>query len=179
MAVLRLFTALTISDELKTAVSALPPQKFDARWTHPADLHITIRYLGPVSETRIPLIRDALSGVRRPPFFLEVSGLGFFANRQQTILYATIESTRKLTTLCAEITDRLTPLGFDFGTRPFTPHITLARCKQVRPVQDFIYAHGRKMRARWLAEDFHLMESGQVDEAGRHYNTIAHYPLAG
>ena len=174
---IRLFTALIVPDDLKKTIANLPQQKIEGAWTHPDDLHITIRFLGDVPVYRLESIQEVLSRVRRPPFNLCVRGLNVFENRRQAILYADVESTRKLTTLCADMTDRLTPLGFDFGTRPFVPHMTLARLKNHRNPDDFIRKHGRDVVAHWTVSGFHLFQSSAPDAQNRRYTSLCEYRL--
>jgi 2'-5' RNA ligase len=172
----RLFVALPVPDSLKQIAARLPRKGLDARWTAPDDLHITIRFLGDVEPGNIPAIEQALSRVRRAPFYVDVRGLGVFENDRQTVFYANVESTRKLTALCADITDVLTPLGFDFGTRPFIPHVTLARTGG-GDLDAYIKRHEKQVVAHWQACDFALMQSAKSNEKGRYYNLLSIHPL--
>ena len=168
---------------------ALPVPPFDAflklprnglaegRWTAADDLHITLRFLGDVSDDRIPEIEDSLSRVRRPRFGIESRGLGVFEKDRQNILYAKIESIKKMTTLCADITDALTKLGFDFGPRPFYPHVTLARFPVRQLLDDYIARHGQRVQASWRADEFRLMESSGADVKSSRFRMIAEYKL--
>lgn len=176
----RLFTALTVPGDLRAQLAALPRKGLDANWTHPDDFHITIRFLGDVAEDRLPDIADALSRVRRNAFTVEVRGLGVFENKKQAILHAAVGSTKKLEALCADTGDALTPLGFDFGTRAFVPHVTLARVKTMRGVSDYIARHGHAVSARWQAREFHLMRSASPGQPeGKRYSILQSWPLAG
>lgn len=177
METIRLFTALPIPSSASRGLQDLPRRGIDARWSHPDDYHITIRFLGEVESGLVPAIESALARVRRPPFGVEVRGTGLFENKQQAVLYAMIESTRKLTALCADITAALTPLGFDFGTRPFVPHITLARLNRRHGIEDYMRRNRNEPRASWRADDFRLMQSGNADTQGRHYTTLSSWPL--
>lgn len=169
---IRLFTALKVFSELRGQLAALPRKGLDAKWTHPDDYHITLRFLGDIDESRLPDIQEALDRVRRPAFTVEAGGLAAFDNKKQAILHAKVLSARKLETLCADIGDRLAPLGFDFGARPFVPHVTLARVKGMRGVEDYIARHGRMVAARWEARAFYLMRSVAPDNAGRRYTIL-------
>jgi 2'-5' RNA ligase len=125
----RLFVALPLPVQGARLLADLPRAGIDGKWSHPDDLHITLRFLGDLAPESLPDIKSALARVRRPPFGVEIAGLGFFDNKRGTVLYARVDSTRKMNALCGDITDALTPLGFDFSLRPFVPHITLARLK--------------------------------------------------
>jgi len=173
----RLFVALPVATMLEQQVGALPQGGFKAQWNHGKDLHITLRFLGDLTPDRLPDIQDALEKVRRAPFHIEIAGLGLFENKRQSVLYAAIPSTRKLTALVTDITDRLAPLGFDFGTRPYVPHITLARSKQNQALKSYIKQYDRAIKARWQADDFVLMQSAPPDAQGQRYKYIKFYRL--
>lgn len=174
---IRLFVALDVPGDLRTQLEKLPHKGLDAKWSHGGDFHITIRFLGDIDPARLPAIGEALSRVRRPAFGVEVRGLGQFDNRNQSILHAVVQSTRKMEALCADVTDVLTPLGFDFGPRLFIPHVTVARVKGRAALDDYTARHGRLVAARWQAAAFHLMRSAPPDGAGRRYTVLHTYPL--
>lgn len=173
----RLFTALDVPQELKTQLAALPRKGLDAKWSHPDDYHITIRFLGDIGSARLPEIDEALARVRSPSFAAEVRGLAHFDNRKQSVLHAAVQSVRRMENLCADVTDALTPLGFDFGPRPFVPHVTVARVKGMRGLDDYTARNGRSVAARWRPEAFHLMRSASPGVTGRRYTALRTYPL--
>lgn len=175
---IRLFTALSVPREFASILSDMPRAGLDGgKWTHPRDFHVTIRFLGDVEEDRLEDVRAALSRVRHAPFHVEARGLSLFENRRQSILHVPVLSTRKMESLCADVTDALVPLGFDFGARPFVPHITLARLKNVKGVDDYIRRHGSVLATQWEAEEFCLMRSAAPDEKGSRYSMLYTYTL--
>lgn len=175
---IRLFTAFPLPHEFATVLSALPRAGLDGgKWTHPHDFHITVRFLGDVEKDRLEDIRAALSCVRHAPFHVEARGLSLFENRKQSILHVPVLSTRKMESLCADVTDALSPLGFDFGARPFVPHITLVRLKNAKGADDYIRRHGPALAARWEAGEFCLMRSAAPDEKSSRYSMLDTYTL--
>lgn len=177
----RFFTALPVSGAFRDLCDALPRKGLEGRWITGADLHITIRFLGDIDPARLDDIDTALRRVKRPPFYVDIARLDLFENKSQSILYAKVESTRKLTTLCADITDLLTPLGFDFGTRPFVPHVTLARLNRgsAGAARAFIKKHARTVQGHWQAQKFALMASGPEGEKSSKYSMLREYALNG
>lgn len=175
----RLFVALPVSSEMREGVGKLSRKGLDGRFTAIDDLHITIRFLGDVIENKIPEIERALIRVRRQPFFVEADGMDAFYNKKQAILYSDIVSTKKLTALCTDITDVLMPLGFDFGMRPYVPHVTLARLKGAhrKSIEDYIEKNKNHLKYSWQAQSFTLMRSAAPDEKGRHYRPLSTFPL--
>ena len=176
---MRLFTALPVPGEARAMLQSLPRSDLDARWTSSDDLHITLRYLGPVPEDSLPAIGEALARVRRPSFHVEVQGLGTFSGGRHPVLWAAVQSTRKLTALAGDINEALAPLGFEMPNKPFTPHITLARLNQPKGLESWIGKHERRVSARWQANSFTLYLSAEPDEQSRRYRALATWPLQG
>lgn len=178
MQTVRLFVGMRVPAAFKAMVSDLPMKGMEARWNHVDDLHITIRFLGDTDQRLLPDIRAALDRVKRPPFHVDVSGFDAFYNDSQTIFYADIQSTKKLTALVAEVNCALEPLGFEMPMRPYVPHITLARLnKAARGLDAYMDRHEGNMRVSWRAEDFALVVSSGPDEKGRMYKDLARYRL--
>jgi RNA 2',3'-cyclic 3'-phosphodiesterase len=174
---IRLFVALPVPERCARLLSGLPRAGLDGKWSHPGDLHITLRFLGDLPPASVPDIKNALARVRRPAFGVEVAGLGLFDNRRGGVLYARVDSTRKMNALCGDVTDALTPLGFDFGLRPFIPHITLVRLKNVRNATQYIEKQEKNVKTNWQADAFCLMQSGARDKGDRRYSALAEYQL--
>ncbi|MCB9990129.1 MAG: RNA 2',3'-cyclic phosphodiesterase [Rhodospirillales bacterium] len=177
MGTVRLFTALPVPEQAKTILDALPRGVLDARWTHPDDLHITLRFLGDVEAAAVPGIIERLDRVRRSSFHVTLSGLGFFNTAHQTVLWAGVGSTRKITALCAEINEQLEPLGFDMPHKPYIPHMTVARLNKNRSVEQYCAVHENKVRLDWRASVFHLYCSGDMNENAGRYRVLQSYAL--
>ena len=64
------------------------------------------------------------------PFSLEVGGVGAFPNaRAPKVVWAGIKESIELTKLQKSVDERLSSIGLEAETRPFTPHLTLCRIK--------------------------------------------------
>jgi 2'-5' RNA ligase len=176
--VVRLFTALNVSEILKKQYSALPRFGLDnPHWSHPDDLHITLRFLGEVEEERVPLIEQALENIRVKSFNVTARNLNMFDKKRQAVLYAAIENQKKIFHLTAEITDRLMPLGFVFSERSFTPHITLARLKNPQGLEAYIKYNGNQLHSSWEINNFTLYQSSDPENSGPRYKALKTYPL--
>jgi 2'-5' RNA ligase len=176
----RYFVALPVSsvltDQFEKLLHTRQGNEFKGRWSYPDDLHITLRFLGYVS-AQLDEIKEALERVKRPPFHIEVRGLNAFYNKKETILYGDVCSTRKLTTLCTDITDLLVPLGFDFGTRHYVPHVTFARIKAGHKIDKYLKNNGKNINSSWQADKFHLMRSASETGNNKRYEIISSYDL--
>ncbi|WP_438431780.1 RNA 2',3'-cyclic phosphodiesterase [Gorillibacterium sp. sgz500922] len=117
--------------ELDVRMRALHAELPFRTWPHPLDLHITLMFLGAVAEDRLPAVQEALAAAadRHAPFPLAVGRLGFFGSpASPRVLFAELEGDRTaLSALAADVTSRLSAIGFPAENRPYSPHITLAR----------------------------------------------------
>lgn len=173
----RLFAALPVPPALAAQLSALPQTVPGARWLPAAALHVTLRFLGDVDAAQEDAAIAALARVRKKPFHVEVRGLDFFDQPGDGVLYAPVESVRNVTDLCARVADVLTPLGFDFGARPYVPHVTLARAPAVAAFPPYIKKHGKSVGCGWLADSFGLYISAGTAAPAGGYEECASYPL--
>jgi 2'-5' RNA ligase len=109
-----------------------------AAWVPPANLHVTVKFLGWTRDDVWHAVRDRLrevaAGVR--PFELEASGAGAFPDvRQASVVWAGVRDPQgQLGRLAAEVDTRLAELGFAPEGRAFVPHVTLARCRTPQDV---------------------------------------------
>ena len=134
----RSFIAIELPDEVKAGLSQLQAQlklgkPSSVKWVDPYSIHLTIKFLGNIAEDRIPAITRAIEEATKglSSFQLKVTGLGVFPNlkRVQVAWVGIGGEVDKLAQLQQRIESSLTPLGFTAETRPFTPHLTLARLR--------------------------------------------------
>ena len=136
------------------------------REPHPADLHVTLAYLGAIPPARRVCAEQIAGGIRADPFELRIDTLGHW--RRPGILWcAPSVIPAPLLNLFASLNGGLAACGVTLEPRRFKPHITLARKVPhgLRgaeleafdwPVSDFVLAAGRQGRrprfrilARW------------------------------
>jgi 2'-5' RNA ligase len=96
----------------------------------PGLVHITLKFLGDVSEDNIEPIAEALSQVKCAHFEALVKGVGVFPNISYIkVIWLGVEGDFGL--LHNEVERVMVPFKFK-KEHGFTPHATLARVKQVR-----------------------------------------------
>ena len=133
---------------MRTFVAVFPPQEvrealFRAARNLPASndfrligqekIHLTLRFLGDVTEDELDRVTQALERLsgRHRPFEVSTSGFGAFpSKRRARILWAGIEAgAGLLRTVAEDVEDLLEPVGFEREDRPYLPHLTLGRAK--------------------------------------------------
>ncbi len=132
----RLFIALLLPDQLKSDLDHL---MVDARrigsgikWVDPANLHLTLKFLGETQNERVSLIDDVLYSTVGHIERLEVSlaKWGGFPNlANPRVIWAGLNGAENAVSLAGSIDDKLGRLGFETDHRPFRTHLTLGRVK--------------------------------------------------
>ena len=130
---IRAFIAISLDaktiDKIFDAVSQLKREIPGVRWVAKENLHLTLKFLGPIDDARIQPISRALEGDLRPfsRFTINAKGLGVFPDlRRPRVLWVGLKS-EVLPALAAAVESALEPLGFAPETRSFRPHLTVGR----------------------------------------------------
>ena len=183
---MRLFVALSISADVRRQLASLIGELRGAdgkpRWVNPANLHITLKFIGQVATEQLASIRQALAAVAPPPAFdLELRGIGIFPNhRRPAVVWAGIKAPPELPELAGKIDHSLSSCGIPREKRPFAAHLTLARLKETR-LSPPLWAILRESQDRWFGEmtahEFLLMES-TLKTTGAEYTTLDSFPFA-
>ena len=112
------------------------------RWVHPANYHVTLKYLGATREAAIPALRDALAAAvaRMAPLRITTHRLGAFDGVESArVIWAGVEDAAgALTALASAVDVACVALGYPAETRGFHGHVTLARLREPRPVRELI-----------------------------------------
>lgn len=188
-----LFSALWPSDEardqLAQAVRAARPAAPELRWTPPEEWHLTLVFLGAVGEGRPELfaaLERALAG--QPALDLALDGWDTFPQRspgsppsrggasarRASVVWAGVRG-EGLRELAASLAEVARGAGVPVPSRPFVPHITLARARPSRDLTHTLRLLGPAPTAAWRADRLHLVESRP---AGRdRYRTVRTWGL--
>jgi 2'-5' RNA ligase len=107
-------------------------------WVPPANLHLTLKFLGSVREESLEAVAGALLRLPpRAPIDLRAHGLGAFpsveAPRVLWVGVSANDGSDTLAQLAREVESAMTELGFAKEERPFHPHVTVGRVKERGP----------------------------------------------
>ena len=181
---MRLFTGLDLPAEVVGNLERLLERLRPAariQWSVPANLHVTTKFIGEWPDQRLAELQDALGTIpARPPIAVRIHELGFFPNaRSPRVFWCGIEAPG-LAELAAETDRASSSLGIAGETRPFTPHLTLARIKDrldPEPLRQAIAALSSLEFGGFEARRFFLYRS-QLRPTGSVYTKLAEFPLA-
>jgi len=134
---MRAFLAIDINDAVRERISVLQGVLRMAaprlKWVDPGRIHLTLKFLGEVAESRLDIIRAVLDrvAVTTAPFELHIRKTGVFppTGPPRVVWIGAKDANGALLRLHEELEAGLGPLGFLREDRPFRPHLTLARCK--------------------------------------------------
>ena len=140
---MRTFVAIELDDEMQRPLAALQDRlKVDCpslRWVDPAKIHLTLKFIGEVSDDRIVDISAALDELAAQcrPFQIAIEQVGVFGqNGPVKVVWVGISDDDGSLPRCHALCERLLePLGIPSEHRPFHPHLTLARNREVRHSQ--------------------------------------------
>jgi 2'-5' RNA ligase len=175
---LRLFVGIELPAELRLRLSLLCNGVPGARWVDPGNLHLTLRFIGEVDEGMASDIDAALARIRAPGFGVTLAGAGCFGGERPRVLWIGVEDSPPLLQLQERIEAALRRGGVPPDTRRYSPHVTLARLKQVdvARVQGFIAANALFRAAPFAVDRFSLIASYPT-KSGAIYEDQADYAL--
>jgi 2'-5' RNA ligase len=177
--VVRLFVALTpptaVVEELRAVTEPLRADHPGLRWVAPEQWHLTLAFLGEVGDATRPDLVERLGRVARRnlPLVLSLGAGGRFSGR---VLWTRVRGeSDAVSRLAASVQAAARRCGLPVESRPYRPHLTLARARgddaDLRPavarLADF---EGR----RWTADELHLVRSHLGAGPG---GTARHEPL--
>jgi 2'-5' RNA ligase len=184
---MRSFIAIKIPDEIKknmvTIQEQLKKAKVEASWPRAEGMHLTLKFLGDVPETRITEIvnglQTAAEGIGQ--LRLEVKGIGTFPNSQnpRVVWIGISGDIEKLTKLQGAVEDTMARIGLERDKRKFAAHLTLGRIKNIRSRDQWL-AVLAELRDRSLsgfdATSIYLMKS-ELKSAGAVYEEMGRVDL--
>lgn len=135
-----------------------------------ANLHLTLRFLGPTTTEQRRCVEKAASLIDTVAFTLTLDTIGHWP-RPKVLWSAPSATPAALQDLVAKLGPRIDECGFVPDTRPFRPHITLAR--KVSATMRTIHHEP----VEWRVEDFVLVESDTLPSRVV-YRVQKRWPLA-
>jgi len=140
----RLFTGIELPEDAVSRLSGLRSGLSGASWIDVENYHITMRFVGDIADAQANDFADALADIRFESFDIELSGLGSFGGNKPRSLWAGVKPSAALETLQRAHERAARIAGLPPEPRNFTPHVTLARLRNVSPftAADYLARHG-------------------------------------
>jgi 2'-5' RNA ligase len=195
MSLVRAFIAIELPADILDRVGRLqtrvrqdvPPGL--VRWVRPEGIHLTLKFLGDVEQSRLPEIEHALgeSCGLHAPFELQIGGMGCFPNpRRPRVVWLGVQDDRDaLIRVQRDVERTIAPLGFPTDRRGFHPHLTLGRVKNARPTAHKkaewealgAYTTRARVHVGQMPVDTIYLKRSELLPSGAVYSTLAQCPL--
>lgn len=150
----------------------------EARWARGEGLHVTLKFVGQVSDARVQQMKTALASVKTAPFAVRFGGVGFFPNAKAArVFWAGVDGGDELPRLASAIDAVLEKLGIAREERPYHPHLTLARtsARPLRELQTLLTGPPPRF-GTMTAREFFLYQS-QPQKGGSKYTKLERFRL--
>lgn len=134
---MRAFLAVELPEDIRRALAQLQRRlaesRADVKWTEEANLHITMRFLGEISQEQREAVEQLVTrlALRHHGQPVSLSELGAFpsASAPRVIWVGVGEGSAWLRELASQIEEGLGDLGFAKEDRAWTAHVTLGRVR--------------------------------------------------
>jgi RNA 2',3'-cyclic 3'-phosphodiesterase len=184
----RLFVAVNLPEaekyQLDKVLDNLRQTTLPVRWVEPDSLHITLKFLGAVSETQRPALTHALSRAVKgiAPFDVGLTGFGTFPARGKPNIFWIGASARPVFAEVQERVDEETAsIGFAREARLFQPHLTIGRLRidAVAPAAGLVdrILASLVYKSEVRVDSVDLMRS-HLDSRGARYERIERHGLS-
>ena len=190
---MRLFVGIEISPavvaatldliaELQTASAKLAPQS-RITWVTAERLHITIRFIGHVDDTRVDEIRAVLAPpLALDPFSLTIAGVGTFPPKgSPRVVWAGLTAGHdQLMATERTVSERLARAGVPREERPYNPHLTLARVRDAAGLRSAtLVGSVRELSLGTTSVDAITLFESRLSPKGPTYVALSRTPLRG
>lgn len=176
----RLFTAVELPEDIVDRLARLKTPLPGARWIEPANLHLTLRFMGDIDNRAAREVVDGLAAIDCDPFEVRLAGLGVFGGNDPRAIWAGIEAGPQLEALARANERAARGAGLSPEGRNFKPHVTLARLTHSRDeaLAKFLQRNGAFRTEPFLVTRFVLMSS-RPHTGGGPYVVEDAFPMGG
>lgn len=192
---MRVFIGLDIPDNIRAAITrymdGLRNFAQDVRWVRPESLHVTLKFIGEQTEEQVERIKQALSVVKTGALDIGFRETGFFPNaKRPRVFWVGIHASDALPRLASSVDHAVALVGVPLESKPYLPHLTLAREGSGRPhplpgdrpssklarLADKLKALPQPDFGTMTAREFYLYES-KLSPKGARYSKLQAFPL--
>jgi 2'-5' RNA ligase len=181
---MRAFIAIELPESIRAALrreqASFRPASPDARWTQPEGIHLTLKFLGEISDRKVREVCESLKNLGQfESFAVGLKGFGFFPDaRRPRVFWAGVEAPASLRRLAEQVEEAMGRIGFAREERPFRPHLTLARFRVPQPqpaLQALLTQQGEQELGNFEVSEFFLFES-KLSPQGAQYRKVERFP---
>lgn len=187
---MRLFFAFEVPARQLRSVEEVAGRLRDAlptaRFTSPGAWHVTLRFLGEVTDDRLEkmIAMGAAAASSARPATARLEGIGAFPgpSRPRVLWVGVRDEDGALAALAADLERRARRARFDKEVRPWRPHLTLARFRvpaRPGPTEGLFHQEAKALdTSAFTVEELVLFRS-HLSPRGAAYEAVARTPLGG
>ncbi len=173
---IRLFISIEIPKRIRDDIykaSLEFGKTVEGKFVDSDNIHITMKFLGWVDESKLDGLKKALSKIKFNSFDCELKGVGAFPTQTSPRVLWVGFTNEELTKLATDIEDMLFKLGFEKEGRPFHNHATFCRVKSSTKstTKKLFEKYEIKSFGKFKVKEFHLMES-KLKKSGPIYSSL-------
>jgi len=159
----RLFVAIDPPESTRKFLAGLDPYIRGVRWTDVEQMHLTLAFFGDVPDAVDLALREKLSAIQFGAFFLPITDVGTFPPKGlPKIIWIGVGSGHPhLFQIHKRVQEAALAAGIEPELRPWHPHLTIARCRDVAPqsIRKFLQSNADLDAGMIRVEAFHLYSS--------------------
>ena len=159
----RLFVAIDLPESTRQFLAELDPHIRGVRWTEAEQMHLTLGFFGDVPEDVDLALREKLSAIEFGAFFLPITSIGIFPSKgpPKIIWIGVGRGHPHLFQVHKRVQEAALAVGIEADLRPWHPHITIARCRDVAPqsIRKFLQSNVDRDLGMIRVDSFHLYSS--------------------
>ena len=168
----RLFVAIDLPESTRQLIANLDPHIRGMRWTDSAQIHLTLGFFADVPGDVEVQLREKLIAIQFGAFFLPVNGVGSFSAKgaPKIVWIGVGKAHPHLFQIYKRVQEAALAVGLEPELRPWHPHITIARCRDVsaQTLRKFQQSNAEFDAGMIRVDAFHLYSSKLTPAAPIH-----------
>ena len=169
----RLFFALWPSERVRESIVQVAQPltaRLDGRCIQPHNLHLTLHFVGQVSEEVKQCMHEAAGSLTEKAFSIDLDNFDHF-HRANILWMGARKVPAELTVLYDKLGEALSYCGYEYEKRRYTPHVSIMRkCRGINVAHENFSIY-------WKVNEFVLVRSEQ-GVSSVNYQVVERYPLS-
>jgi len=187
---MRVFIAIDIDEKTRSAIADVQQQlnakvdikKGDVKWVEPKNIHLTLKFLGEIDDSKLPEIQEITKDVAEvhKNFALDIESVGSFGGRSAKVVWIGAgKGADELIVLQKDLDGRLEQSGYPKEDREFSAHLTICRVRN--PKAGFKLAEAtkqfEKLKLGSISAGAVCVYQSQLTPQGPIYTQLASFKL--